>query len=120
MVNKVVLTGRVSSEVRETKIPSGATVTRVDIAVHNRYRDKSGQWREETSFIEIEAYGKSAERLKRVAKKGNLLLIEGQLTQATWIKNNEKRSKIRVKANKSQLISTPKSSTTKKQIPALT
>jgi single-strand DNA-binding protein len=119
MVNKVIVSGRVSNKVKEVKLPSGTTVARVDIAVHNRYKDKNNQWKEETYFIEIEAYGRMAERLKKVAQKGNLLLIEGQLTQAVWNKNDKKRNKIRIKVNRVQLISTPKSSTAKKQTPAL-
>jgi single stranded DNA-binding protein len=107
-MNKVILVARVSSDVRETKLPSGTIVVRADVAYNRRYQDKSGNWKEEPHFFEIEAYGKTALKLKEIAKKGNLLLIEGRLAQATWEKDGKKQSKVRVKATKLQLLAEPK------------
>jgi single-strand DNA-binding protein len=114
-MNKVILAGRVSSEVRATKLPSGTVVARVDVAYNRKYKGKDGNWHEEAHFFEIEAYGKTALKLQEVGKKGNLLLVEGRLSQATWEKDGKKQSKVRVKATKLQLLSEPKNTVNKQQ-----
>jgi len=108
-MNKVILVGRVASEVRTVKLPSGTIVARVDVAYNRKFKDKNDNWKEEVHFFEIESYGKTALRLQEVAQKGNLLLIEGRLSQAA------KQSKIRVKATKLQLLSKPKNTNVNKQ-----
>jgi single-strand DNA-binding protein len=107
-MNKVILAARVSSAVRATKLPSGTIVARVDLAYNRKYKDKNGNWRDEVNFFEIEAYGKTALRLQEIAQKGNLLLIEGRLSQDIWEKDGKKQSKVRIKAVKLQLLSKPK------------
>jgi single-strand DNA-binding protein len=111
-MNKVILVGRVSSEVRTTKLPSGTVVARIDIAYNRKYKDKNGNWQEEAHFFEIETYGKTALKLQEVAQKGNLLLVEGRLSQSVWEKDGKKQSKVRVKATKLQLLSEPKKAST--------
>jgi single-strand DNA-binding protein len=108
MLNKVLLIARVSSQPRTVKLPSGTVIARVDVAYNRRYQDKNGQWQEETHFFEIEAYGRVALKLQEIAKKGNLLLIEGRLTQNSWEKDGKKQNKVRVRAVKVQLLGTPK------------
>jgi single-strand DNA-binding protein len=107
-MNKVVLVGRVAGEVRVTKLPSGTVVARVDLAYNRKYKDKNGQWQESVDFFEIEAFGKTALRLQDLAQKGNLILVDGRLTQATWEKDGKKQNKVRVRAVKLQLLAKPK------------
>jgi single-strand DNA-binding protein len=114
-MNKVILVGRVASEVRTAKLPSGTVVARVDIAYNRKYKDKDNKWKEEVNFFEIESYGRAAMKLQEIAKKGNLLLIEGRLSQAMWEKDGKKQSKVRVKATKLQLLSEPKKTQDTKQ-----
>jgi single-strand DNA-binding protein len=114
-LNKVMLAGRVSNEVRTVKLPSGTVVARVDLAYNRRYQDKNNQWQEEVHFFEIEAFGRAALRLQEIAQKGNLLLIEGRLTQNTWEKDGKRQNKVRIRAVKIQLLSTPKKANTEVQ-----
>jgi single-strand DNA-binding protein len=118
-MNKVVLVGRVASEVRTVKLPSGTVVARVDIAYNRKYRDKNGQWQEEVNFFEIEAFGRVALRLQELAQKGNLLLIEGRLTQSTWEKDGKKQNKVRVRAVKVHLLAKPRKANTEVQQEAI-
>jgi single-strand DNA-binding protein len=107
-MNKVILAARVSNEVKTTKLPSGTVVAKVDVAYNHKYKDKNGNWKDEVNFFEIEAYGKTALRLQEMSEKGNLLLIEGRLSQDIWEKDGKRQSKVRIKAVKLQLLSKPK------------
>ncbi len=98
-INRVMLTGRLTREPETKYLPSGMAVTNISIAVNRRFQDKSGEWRDETSFIDVEAWGKTAERLAETARKGQPVYVEGRLKQESWERDGVKHSKIRVSAD---------------------
>jgi len=104
MLNKVFLIGRLTRDPEIRFLPSGTQVTTFSIAVNRRY--KVGEdWREETYYFDIETFGNLAERLGKQLNKGTQILIEGQLRQDRWeTSSGEKRSKIKVVADKVNLI----------------
>lgn len=107
MLNKVLLIGRLTRDPEIRFLPSGSQVTSFSIAVNRSY--KSGdEWKEETYFFDIETFGTLAERLGRQLSRGFQVLIEGELRQDRWEnQNGEKRSKVKVIANKSSILSKP-------------
>jgi len=98
-INRVMLTGRLTREPETKYLPSGTAVTNISIAVNRPYQDKNGQWRDETSFIDVEAWGKVAERIAETARKGQPVYVEGRLKQESWERDGVKQSKIRVSAD---------------------
>jgi single-strand DNA-binding protein len=111
MVNRVILIGRLVKEPEFRFLPSGTKVAMFSIAVNRKFKDKSGEWKEETSFFDIECYGKLAERMTQFGK-GYQVNIEGELRQEKWQSpTGEKKSKIKIVANKVSLISKPKNAT---------
>ena len=69
----------------------------IGLAVNRKYRTKEGEDREETTFVDCEAWGKQAEVLKQYMTKGKPLFVEGRLKLDTWEdKDGGKRSKMRV------------------------
>lgn len=98
-INRVMLTGRLTREPETKYLPSGMAVTNISIAVNRRFQDKSGEWRDETSFIDVEVWGKAAERLAETARKGQPVYVEGRLKQESWERDGVKHSKIRVSAD---------------------
>ena len=98
-INRVMLTGRLTREPETKYLPSGMAVTNISIAVNRRFQDKSGEWRDETSFIDVEVWGKAAERLAETARKGQPVYVEGRLKQESWERDGVKQSKIRVSAD---------------------
>ena len=104
MLYKVFLIGRLTRDHEIRFLPSGTQVTTFSIAVNRRY--KAGEdWREETYYFDIETFGNLAERLGRQLNKGTQILVEGQLRQDRWeTSSGEKRSKIKVVADKVNLI----------------
>jgi single-strand DNA-binding protein len=108
MLNRVMLIGRLTRDPEVRFLPSGMQVTSLSIAVSRNFKDKNGEWREETSFFDIESYGKLAERLGTQLSKGYQVLIEGSLRQDRWESpSGEKRSKVKIVADRIALIGKP-------------
>ena len=117
MLNKVFLIGRLTRDPEIRFLPSGTQVTTFTIAVNRAYKTKdSSDWKEETYFFDVEAFGYLAERLGKQLNKGTQVLIEGQLRQDKWeTPSGEKRSKIKIVADKVNMLSTAR---IEKQAPA--
>lgn len=107
MLNKVFLIGRLTRDPEIRFLPSGSQVTAFSIAVNRNYK-VNDQWKEETSFFDIETFGALAERVGKQLSKGTQVLIEGQLKQDRWETSaGEKRSKIKIVATKINLLNVP-------------
>ena len=105
MLNKVFLIGRLTRDPEIRFLPSGSQVTSFTIAVNRPYR-VNNEWKEETYFFDVESFGVLAERLGKQLNKGTQILIEGQLRQDRWeTASGEKRTKIKVVADKVNIIS---------------
>jgi single-strand DNA-binding protein len=108
------LIGRLTRDPEVRFLPSGIQITSLSIAVNRRYKDKSGEWREETSFFDVEAFGKIAERVGTQLSKGYQILIEGSLRQDRWESSSgEKRSKVKIVADRIALLGKPGDRNTK-------
>jgi single-strand DNA-binding protein len=99
-INKVMLTGRLTRDPETKYLPSGSAITNLSIAVNRRYQDKSGEWKEEVSFLDIETWGKLAERCAETLTKGRPVYVEGRIKQDSWEKDGQKQSKIRISADR--------------------
>jgi len=108
MLNRVMLIGRLTRDPEVRFLPSGMQVTSLSIAVSRNFKDKNGEWREETSFFDVEAFGKLAERVGTQLSKGYQILIEGSLRQDKWESSSgEKRSKVKIVAYRIALLGKP-------------
>lgn len=105
--NKTILIGNCVRQPELRYTPSGTAVTDFPIAVNRVYGSGEGR-KEETLFIDVQAWGKSAETLSRYLTKGAPILIEGRLVLDQWESGGEKRSKIKVVSENFQFL--PKSS----------
>ena len=107
MLNKVFLIGRLTRDPEIRFLPSGSQITSFSIAVNRAYKTKdSDEWKEETYYIDIDTFGYLAERLGKQLSKGTQILVEGSLRQDRWeTQTGEKRSKIKVVADKVNILS---------------
>ncbi len=83
-INLVILSGRLTSNPDLRYTASGRPVVRLRIANSRRYRDQSGEWQEDTLFIDVSAWGELAERCHDRLVKGSPVLVEGTLRQRSW------------------------------------
>lgn len=79
--------------------PKGTAIAQIGLAVTRTYTlPESGEKREETTFVDVEAFGKQAETIGEYCKKGKALYLEGRLKLDTWDdkQSGQKRSKLKV------------------------
>jgi len=102
--NKVVLVGNVTRDPEVRYIQSGTAVTDLGLAVNDRRKTATGEWVEETTFVDVTLWGRTAEVAGEYVTKGSPLLIEGRLKLDTWEKDGKKNSKLRVVCERMQLL----------------
>lgn len=107
--NKVSLIGRLGAQPEVTTFDSGSTLARFTLATNESYKDKNGQWHENTQWHTVNAWGKTAERVKKALSKGQEVIVEGKLVHQTYEnKAGEKRYGTVIEATEFLLL-TPKS-----------
>lgn len=85
MYNKVILLGRLTQEVEIKYIHTGLAIANTGIAVTRKWKDKQGERKEDTLFIDITFFGGQAEAANRYLKKGSKILIDGRLKFQQWV-----------------------------------
>jgi single-strand DNA-binding protein len=102
--NKVILLGNVTRDPELRYIANGTAVTDIGLAVNDRRKTATGEWVEETTFVDVTLWGRTAEIAGEYVTKGSPLLIDGRLKLDTWEKDGKKNSKLRVVGEKMQLL----------------
>jgi single-strand DNA-binding protein len=82
--NKVVLLGRVASDIEMRSTTSGQSVCTFRLATNRVWKDKSGEKKEDSQFHNIVLWGRQAENASQFLTKGSLVLIEGRLQNRSW------------------------------------
>lgn len=82
--NKVVLLGRIASDIEMRSTTAGQSVCTFRLATNRVWKDKSGEKREESQFHNIVLWGRQAENASQFLGKGSLVLIEGRLQNRSW------------------------------------
>lgn len=83
-LNKVLLAGNLTRDVELRHLNSGQAVAKIGLACNRRWRTPEGEQREETMFIDAEAWGKTAEFIGQYFSKGRPIFIEGRLKLDQW------------------------------------
>jgi len=102
--NRVILLGNLTRDIELKYLPSGMAVTEVGMAVSHRRKTQSGEWVEETTFVDVTLWGRTAEVASEYLSKGSPILIEGRLKLDTWETDGQKRSKLRVVGERMQML----------------
>ncbi len=97
-VNKVFLMGNLTRDIELKHTPSDQAVATIGLAINRRYRTKEGENREETTFVDCEAWGRTAEVMSQYLTKGRPVFIEGRLKLDHWEdkETGKNRSKLKV------------------------
>jgi len=96
--NKVYLIGNLTRDPELRVTPKGTAICQFGIAVNRQFKDESGALRDDTTFVDIEAWGKQAETISKYMTKGRPLFIEGRLKLDQWEDktSGQKRSRMKV------------------------
>lgn len=104
-VNRVILMGNLTRKPEVRHTPSGQTVADLGLAVSDSYKNKSGETVETTCFADIVVWGRQAETCEQYLGKGSAVLVEGRLQFDQWQTDaGEKRSRLRVRADRVQFV----------------
>ena len=102
--NRVILVGNLTRDPELRYIPSGTAVTEIGLAVNDRRKGANGDWIEETTFVDVTLWARTAEVASEYLSKGSSVLIEGRLKLDTWEKDGKKNSKLRVVGETMQML----------------
>ena len=103
-INTVTLAGRLTRDAELSYTDSGTALLKFSLAV-GRSVKRNGQWEKEASFFDHTLWGKRGESLAQYMKKGNQIIVSGELVQDRWKnKEGESRSKVVVSVGNIQLV----------------
>jgi len=83
-VNKVILLGNLGKDPELSYLPSGQSVAKFSLATSRKYKDKSGELKDETEWHNIVAWGKLGELCHQYIKKGQSVFVEGRIQTRSW------------------------------------
>ena len=107
-LNKVLLIGNLTKDPELRYTPNGTAVTNLRIAVNRKFKDRSGELKEDTCFVTITAWDKQAEICNQYLQKGRAVFVEGILQSRSWeTSDGQKRSTIDVRAERIQFLGGP-------------
>lgn len=96
--NKVILCGNITRDPELKYTPKGMAIARLGLAINRKWRNEAGETKEETTFVDVDCFGKQAETVGQYLKKGRPILIEGRLKLDQWDDKatGQKKSKLGV------------------------
>ncbi len=104
--NAVLLTGRLTRDPELKYTASGTAMCRFSLTVKRSYKDpKSGEWKDDTTFVNCVIWREAGERVGKAVKKGAPVHVEGRLRSYDYTdKEGNKRSGIEVEARRVQIL----------------
>ncbi|MFT3686427.1 MAG: single-stranded DNA-binding protein [Phycisphaerales bacterium] len=104
--NQVLLMGNLTRDVELKYTPSNQAIANIGLAINRRYTTAQGEKKEDTTFVDCEAWGKTAETMAKYLSKGRPVFITGRLKLDQWEDKNGggKRSKLKVVVEEFQFI----------------
>lgn len=102
--NRVILVGNITRDIEVKYLPSGTAVAEIGLAVNDRRKNQNGEWVDETTYVDVTLWGRTAEVAGEYLTKGSPVLIEGRLKLDQWETDGQKRSKLRVVCDRMQML----------------
>lgn len=104
-VNKVFLMGNLTRDVQVKHTANNTAVANLGLAVNRRYRNSAGEMQEEATFVDCEAWGRTAETMGKYLAKGRPVFIEGRLRLDEWQdREGNRRTKLVVVVDQFQFV----------------
>lgn len=99
-LNRAQVLGNLTRDPEVRSLPSGQTVTSFAVATNRRWKDKDGNYKEDTQYHEIVVWGKLGEMASTMLQKGKKVFVEGRLSTTSWeAQDGAKRQKTEIVAD---------------------
>jgi len=86
-VNRVTLLGNLGKDPAVKYTTTGKAVANFSLALTERFKDRDGEWKDRTEWVNIVLWDKLAEVASNYLKKGNKCYIEGRLSTRSYEKD---------------------------------
>ena len=104
-LNKVFLIGNLTRDPELRYTPGGTAVANLGLAVNRKFKDSTGELKEEVCFLTVTVWDKQAEACCQYLAKGKPVFVEGVLQSRFWETNDgQKRNAIDVRAERVQFL----------------
>lgn len=104
-LNSVIIAGNLTKDPIFRQTTNGTPVVNFSVASNRRYRDSKDEWQEDVCYVGIVAWNKLAESCRDKLKKGNAVLVEGELQSRTFkTEKSETKTIVEIKARRIQFL----------------
>ncbi|HMS66072.1 MAG TPA: single-stranded DNA-binding protein [Ignavibacteria bacterium] len=104
-LNSVVIAGNLTKDPIFRQTTSGTPVVNFSIASNRRFKDKNEEWKEDVCYVGIVAWNRLADSCKDRLRKGNAVLVDGELQSRTFkTEDGMNRTIVEIKARRIQFL----------------
>lgn len=104
-LNSVIIAGNLTKDPIFRQTTNGTPVVNFSIASNRRFRDKNDEWKEDVCYVGIVAWNRLAESCRDKLKKGNAVLVDGELQSRTFkTEDGANRTIVEIKARRIQFL----------------
>jgi single-strand DNA-binding protein len=111
-LNTVLLGGHLTRDPEIRSLAGEKVVANFSLAINRRYKGPDGEIKEDSTFVDCEAWGRTAELIGQYLAKGSAAFCEGRLKLDSWQdKDGQKKNRLKVVVETVQFVGPPKSKT---------
>jgi single-strand DNA-binding protein len=103
--HQTIIVGHLGRDPESRNLPSGDAVCNFSVAVTEKWKDKAGDTKEQTTWYRVNAFGKLAEICGQYLKKGSLVMLTGKMQARKFEKDGVERESWELKADQLQMLS---------------
>jgi single-strand DNA-binding protein len=108
-VNTVILAGHLTRDPELRPLAGEKVVVQFGLAINRRYKGADGEVKEDSTFVDCEAWGRTAELIGQYLAKGSAAYVEGRLRLDSWQdKEGKNRQRLKVVVDNVQFVGPPK------------
>lgn len=104
-LNSVIVAGNLTKDPVFRQTTNGTPVVNFSIASNRRFRDKNDEWKEDVCYVGVVAWNRLAESCRDKLRKGNAVLVDGELQSRTFkTEDSTNRTIVEIKARRIQFL----------------
>ncbi len=104
-INRVTITGNLTSDPELRNLPSGTSVCKLRVAVNTRRKGQDGNWEDKPNYFDVTVWGAQGENCATYLSKGRPVAVDGRLEWREWeSKEGGKRQSVEIIADTVQFL----------------
>ena len=115
-LNRAILIGNTGNDPEIRTLSNNEKVASFRLATTERYKDRNGEVKENTEWHQVTAWGKLADIVEKMVKKGSQLYVEGKITTRKWTdKDGNDRYSTEIRADGIQVLGKRETTATRQE-----